>query len=221
MLADNLHIGKDCWEGSSLVISDGAAIPAATFESYPIVSSIVILFCLLYVILFIGNIILATGISFRSIFRHLSLEEIAGNNSSLGALNFASVLCVPVLALLLDFRNLSPLNLLYILSALVGYFAVKAGRFSLMGWLRKCPEAAQLLSINNRVHLVVCTILALPAFFIRVKLYIPVLLLAVLASYLVKGFKIFASNKLPILFWFLYLCALEIPTVAAIVGILV
>ena len=213
-------IGQDCWQTSSLMTVVGDNFPSAVVESHPALTTYALLFCLLYFLIFVENSFISILISYRSLFNTLALDDTLANKNLTYAINNTALLCLPVLALTLYFMNVAQLNFIFILLLLAAFTLVHIGLFLLTGWLKRCPEMMRTLSICDRIYLIVFTTMALvlmvifrvaggvSAFVGGTALAVIVFLLFILLS--VRSFKIFRENNCSILFWFLYLCTLEI-----------
>ena len=213
-------IGQDCWQTSSLMTVVGDNFPSAVVESHPALTTYALLFCLLYFLIFVENSFISILISYRSLFNTLALDDTLANKNLTYAINNTALLCLPVLALTLYFLNVSQLNFIFILLLLVAFTLLHIGLFLLTGWLKRCPDMMRTLSVCDRIYLIVFTTVALVlmvafrlaggvrASVAGAALAVIVFLLFILRS--VRSFKIFRENNCSILFWFLYLCTLEI-----------
>ena len=213
-------IGSDCWQSSSLMTVIGDNFPATVMESHPALTTYALLFCLLYFLMFVENSFIAIVISWRSLFNRLALEDTLANKNLTYAINNTAILCMPLLALALYFLNVSQLNFIFILAAMAGFVLLHIGLFLLAGWLKRCPEMMRTLQICDRIYVIVFTTVALlvllagrlpfdlsakaSAIILAVTLFLLFILLSI------RSFKIFKENSCSILFWFLYLCTLEI-----------
>lgn len=198
----------------------GDNFPSAVVESHPALTTYALLFCLLYFLIFVENSFISILISYRSLFNTLALDDTLANKNLTYAINNTALLCLPVLALTLYFMNVAQLNFIFILLLLAAFTLVHLGLFLLTGWLKRCPEMMRTLSICDRIYLIVFTTMALVLMAIfrlfggvsasvgGATLAVIVFLLFILLS--IRSFKIFKENNCSILFWFLYLCTLEI-----------
>ena len=198
----------------------GDNFPSAVVESHPALTTYALLFCLLYFLIFVENSFISILISYRSLFNTLALDDTLANKNLTYAINNTALLCLPVLALTLYFLNVSQLNFIFILLLLVAFTLLHIGLFLLTGWLKRCPDMMRTLSVCDRIYLIVFTTVALVlmvafrlaggvrASVAGAALAVIVFLLFILLS--VRSFKIFRENNCSILFWFLYLCTLEI-----------
>ncbi len=213
-------IGWDCWQSSELMTAVGDNFPAAVVESHPALTTYALLLCLLYFMIFVENSFIAIMISWRSLFNRLALEDTLANKNLTYAINNTTLLCLPLLALALYFLNVSQLNFIFILVALAVFTIVHIGLSLLVGWLRVCPEMMRTLRICDRIYVIVFTTVALLLLLVEslagitdgrigiIVLGITLFILFILLS--IRSFKIFSENSCSILFWFLYLCTLEI-----------
>ena len=213
-------IGEDCWQSSALMTVIGENFPATVVESHPALTTYALLLCLLYFLIFVENSFIAIMISWRSLFNRLALEDTLANKNLTYAINNTALLCLPLLALSLYFLNVSPLNFVFILVALAVFTLVHMGLFLLAGWLRACPDMMRTLKICDRIYVIVFTSVALLLLLVEsltglsdgkiglIVLGVAFIVLFILLSF--RSFKIFSENSCSILFWFLYLCTLEI-----------
>ena len=213
-------IGSDCWQSSSLMTMIGDNFPSAIMESHPALTTYALLICLLYFLIFVENSFIAIIISWRAMFNRLALEDTLANKNLTYAINNTAILCLPLLALSLYFMNISQLNFVFILVAMAVFVLIHIGLFLLTGWLKRCPELMRTLQICDRIYVIVFTTVALlvllvgrmafdlPSTACSIILAVTLFLLFILLS--VRSFKIFRENNFSILFWFLYLCTLEI-----------
>ena len=220
-------IGSDCWQSSSLMTVIGDNFPSAVMESHPALTTYALLICLLYFLIFVENSFIAILISWKSLFNRLALEDTLANKNLTYAINNTSLLCLPLLSLCLYFMNISKLNFVFILASLAIFVLVHIGCFLLAGWLKRCPELMRTLQICDRIYVIVFTTVALlvlltgrlpfdiPSAASTIILAVTLFLLFILLS--VRSFKIFAENNCSILFWFLYLCTLEILPLALLI----
>lgn len=213
-------IGQDCWRSSELMTVAGENFPSAIVESHPALTTYALLLCLLYFLIFVENSFISIVISWRSLGGRLALEDTLANKNLIYAINNTSLLCIPLLALMLYFLNVSPLNFVFILTALALFALIHIGLYHLVGWLKYRPDLMRTLSICSRMHLIVFTTVSLlllavdsivgglPGSFSALFLLVVFAILFILRS--VRSFRIFAENNCSLLFWFLYLCTLEI-----------
>lgn len=213
-------IGQDCWQTSSLMTVVGDNFPTAVVESHPALTTYALLFCLLYFLIFVENSFISILISYRSLFNRLALDDTLANKNLTYAINNTALLCLPVLALTLYFLNVSGLNFVFILALLVAFTLVHIGLFLLVGWLKRCPEMMRALAVCDRIYIIVFTTIALLLLLIFrlaggvsprvsfIALSVVAFLLFIVLSF--RSFKIFQENNSSFLFWFLYLCTLEI-----------
>lgn len=198
----------------------GDNFPSAVVESHPALTTYAMLLCLLYFMIFVENSFISIVISWRSLAGRLALEDTLANKNLIYAINSTALLCIPLLALLLYFLNVSPLNFVFILLALALFALVHLGLYLLVGWLKYCPELMRTLSICCRMHLIVFTTVALvlmpidllagglPGKFSAIFLGSVFLVLFLMRA--ARSFRFFRENNCSLLFWFLYLCTLEI-----------
>lgn len=198
----------------------GDNFPSAIMESHPALTTYALLICLLYFLIFVENSFIAIIISWRAMFNRLALEDTLANKNLTYAINNTAILCLPLLALSLYFMNISQLNFVFILVAMAVFVLIHIGLFLLTGWLKRCPELMRTLQICDRIYVIVFTTVALlvllvgrmafdlPSTACSIILAVTLFLLFILLS--VRSFKIFRENNFSILFWFLYLCTLEI-----------
>ena len=220
-------IGSDCWQSSSLMTVIGDNFPSSVMESHPALTTYALLICLLYFLIFVENSFIAIVISWKSLFNRLALEDTLANKNLTYAINNTALLCLPLLSLCLYFMNISKLNFVFILAALAAFALVHIGLCLLAGWLKRCPERMRTLQICDRIYVIVFTTVALlvllagrlpfdiSASASTIILAAVLFLLFILLS--VRSFKIFAENNCSILFWFLYLCTLEILPLALLI----
>ena len=220
-------IGSDCWQSSSLMTVIGDNFPSSVMESHPALTTYALLICLLYFLIFVENSFIAIVISWKSLFNRLALEDTLANKNLTYAINNTALLCLPLLSLCLYFMNISKLNFVFILAALAAFALVHIGLCLLAGWLKRCPEMMRTLQICDRIYVIVFTTVALlvllagrlpfdiSASASTIILAAVLFLLFILLS--VRSFKIFAENNCSILFWFLYLCTLEILPLALLI----
>lgn len=213
-------IGSDCWQSSSLMTVIGDNFPAAVMESHPALTTYALLFCLLYFLIFVENSFIAIVISWKALFNRLALEDTLANKNLTYAINNTAIICLPLLALSLYFLNISQLNFVFILAALACFVLLHIGCFVLAGWLKRCPEMMRTLQICDRIYIIVFTSVALLVLLAgrlpfdlstsssTIILAVTLFLMFILLS--IRSFKIFKENNCSILFWFLYLCTLEI-----------
>lgn len=213
-------IGSDCWQSSELMTVIGDNFPSTVMESHPALTTYALLLCLLYFLIFVENSFIAILLSWRSLFNRLALEDTMANKNLTYAINNTALLCLPLLALAFYFLNISQLNFIFILAMLAGFAVLHIGLMLLTGWLKRCPEMMRTLQICDRVYVIVFTTVALlvllagrlpfdlPYAASAIILGVTLLILFILLS--VRSFKIFKENNCSILFWFLYLCTLEI-----------
>lgn len=213
-------IGQDCWQQSTLMTVLGDNFPSAVVESHPALTTYALLFCLLYFLIFVENSFISILISYRSLFNTLALDDTLANKNLTYAINNTALLCLPVLALVLYFMNVSQMNFIFILAALAAFTLVHIGLFHLAGWLKRCPDLMRTLAVCDRIYLIVFTTLSLVALLIfslvggvstkvaAITLSVIFLLLFILLA--IRSLKIFKENNSSILFWFFYLCTLEI-----------
>ena len=213
-------IGQDCWQSSELMTVVGDNFPSAVIESHPALTTYALLLCLLYFMVFVENSFISILISWRSLFNRIALEDTLANKNLIYAINNTALLCVPTLSLVIYFLNISPLNFVFILAAMAVFVLVHLGLFLLVGWLKYCPEMMRTVSICGRMHLIVLTTVSL-LLLIVVRLtgitssVFPTVFLAAVFGLLfilraTRSLRIFKENNYSILFWFLYLCTLEI-----------
>ena len=213
-------IGRDCWSGSELMTVVGDNFPSAVVESHPALTTYALLLCLLYFLIFVENSFIAIMISYRALFNRLALEDTLANKNLTYAINNTALLCLPVLALVLYFLNVSKLHFVFILAALAVFTLVHIGLFLLAGWLKYCPEMFRVLSICDRIYLIVFTTASLlllllgrvagfPAATVS-TIVLPIFIIFLFILLAIRSRKIFAENNCSLLFWFLYLCTLEI-----------
>ena len=213
-------IGQDCWQASRLVTVAGDNFPSAVVESHPALTTYALLLCLLYFLIFVENSFIAILISYRSMFNKLALEDTLANKNLTYAINNTALLCIPTLALALYFLDFSPLNFVFIIALLAGYAAVHLGLLVLVGWLKSCPEMMRTLGICDRIYLIVFTTAALVLLLVTrltgdlgttpVRIVLLALAGLLFIVLILRSFKIFRENNYSILFWFLYLCTLEV-----------
>ena len=213
-------IGQDCWLASSLMTVVGDNFPSTVVESHPALTTYALLFCLLYFLIFVENSFIAILISYRALFNRLALDDTLANKNLTYAINNTALLCLPILALTLYFMNVSQLNFIFILALLVAFTLVHIGLFHLVGWLKRCPEMMRTLAVCDRIYVIVFTTVALILLLVfrlvggvspkvsLITLAAVVFLLFIVLAF--RSFKIFKENNSSFLFWFLYLCTLEI-----------
>ena len=224
-------IGEDCWQSSDLMTVVGENFPSAVIESHPALTTYALLLCLLYFMIFVENSFFSIVISWRSLFNRIALEDTLANKNLIYAINNTALLCIPTVALVLYFLNVSPLNFVFILAALAAYALVHLGLFLLVGWLEYCPEMMRTISICGRMHLIVFTTMSLLLLVgmriasVQATLFSTIFLAAVLALLFilraVRSRRIFAENNFSLLFWFLYLCTLEILPLGLLICVLI
>ncbi len=232
MLAPLLQtIGTECWKGSSLIVENAADIPTVMFESTPAVVSYVILATLIYFIFFIGSITISEAISFGSIFNAAGLSDTMQNKNLINAVSYTAIFCIPVLALVIYQENLSPMNFLFILLALAAFLVLRSCLFGLTGWMKNCTEMLRKVSMNIRMHLIVFTTLA--ALSLVISYLVPSVSVRVVGWYVAavgaicfilcnaRNAKIFLEENYSLLFWFLYLCTLEILPLGLLISALI
>ena len=215
-----LAIGKDCWQSSTLMTVAGDNFPPAVMESHPAITTYALLLCLLYFMIFVENSFFSIVTSWRSLFNRIALEDTLANKNLIYAINNTVLLCIPLLALVVYFLNVTPMHFVFILCALVVFCAVHIGLFLLVGWLKSCMEMMRAVSICGRMHLIVFTTVAVALLAVfRIadiqSSHIAAIVLAVALGALfilraVRSRRIFAENNCSLLFWILYLCTLEI-----------
>jgi hypothetical protein len=213
-------IGQDCWQSSDLMTVVGDNFPSAVVESHPALTTYALLLCLLYFMIFVENSFFSILISWRSLFNRIALEDTLANKNLIYAINNTALLCIPTLALVVYFLNVSPLNFVFILLALAAFTLVHLGLFLLVGWLKYCPEMMRTISICGRMHLIVFTTMALLLLMVvrvaHITSALPATIFLGAAMFLLfilraaRSRRIFAENNCSLLFWFLYLCTLEI-----------
>ena len=223
-------IGQDCWQASELMTVAGDGFPAAVVESHPALTTYALLLCLLYFLIFVENSFIAILISWRSLFNKLALEDTLASQNLTYAINNTALLCIPTLGLTLYFLNFSPLNFIFILAALAVYTLIHMGLFYLVGWLKYCPEMMRTLSVCDRIYLIVFTTISLvlllvtrftaPMSVATVRIVLLALFSVVFVVLIIRSFKIFRENNYSILFWFLYLCTLEILPIGLLICVL-
>lgn len=224
-------IGTECWKGSSLIVDNAADFPTVVFESTPAIVSYVILATLIYFIFFIGSITISEAISFGSLFNAARLSDTVNNKNLVNAVRYTAIFCIPVLALVIYRENLSPMNFLFILLALVGFILVRSCLFALVGWMKHCTEMLKTVSMNIRMHLIVFTTLA--ALSLVISSLVPSVPVRAIGWYVavigaicfilcnIRNAKIFLEENYSLLFWFLYLCTLEILPVGLLISALI
>lgn len=231
MLASLLQtIGTECWKGSSLIVGNSSDIPSVMFESTPSVVSYVILATIIYFIFFISSISISEVISFGSLFNATRLSDTMQNKNLINAVSFTTLFCVPLLALVIYYENLSPLNFLFILLALMAYAVLRFCLVSMTGWMKKCSDMMHTVSMNYRMHLIVFTTVAslsliissaFPSLNFRYGWYVAAVGAVCFILYSVRNAKIFLEENYSLLFWFLYLCTLEILPLGLLINVLV
>lgn len=222
-------IGQDCWQSSTLMTLAGEIPPAVT-ESHPAATTYALLLCLIYFMIFVESSFFSVAISWRSLFNRIALEDTIANKNLIYSINNTVLLCIPLLALVLYFLNVSQMHFIFILCALVVFGAVHYGLFMLVGWLKQCIEMMRAVSICGRMHLVVFTTFALVLLAVfalagihsaraaTIALAAAFGLLFILRAY--RSRRIFAENNFSLLFWFLYLCTLEILPLGVLICVL-
>lgn len=224
-------IGQDCWQSSDLMTVVGDNFPSAVVESHPALTTYALLLCLLYFMIFVENSFFSILISWRSLFNRIALEDTLANKNLIYAINNTALLCIPTLALVVYFLNVSPLNFVFILLALAAFTLVHLGLFLLVGWLKYCPEMMRTISICGRMHLIVFTTMALLLLMVvrvaHIASALPATIFLVAAMFLLfilraaRSRRIFAENNCSLLFWFLYLCTLEILPLGLLICVLI
>ena len=213
-------IGQDCWQASRLMTVAGENFPSAVVESHPALTTYALLACLLYFLIFVENSFIAILISYRSMFNKLALEDTLANKNLTYAINNTALLCLPTLALALYFLNFSPLNFVFIIALLAVYAVLHFCLLCLAGWLKYCSEMMRTLEICDRIYLIVFTTVSLLVLLVTrftgdigteaIRMLMTGLFLVLFIVLSVRSFKIFRENNYSILFWFLYLCTLEV-----------
>ena len=232
MLASLLNtIGTECWKGSSLIVGDASGFPTVMFESTPAIVSYVILATLIYFVFIINNITISEAISFGSLFNATRFSDTIQNKALVNAITYTAIFCIPVIALVVYMENISPLGFLFVLLALVAFLVARSCLFALTGWMKNCTEMLRKVSVNIRMHLIVFTTLAALTFL--VSSFVPSVPAKVIGWYVAavgvicfalcnaRSAKIFLEENYSILFWFFYLCTLEILPVGLLISALI
>ncbi len=224
-------IGQECWQSSSLMTAIGEDFPSAVVESHPALTTYALLFCLLYFLIFAENSLIAILISCRSLLNSLVLEDTLSNKNLTYAIGNTALLCLPTLALTLYFLDLSSLNFIFILAALSAFTLVHLGLRLLSGWLKHAREMFRAIGVCDRICLIIYTgllLLLLPfyRYFHLLDRGGAAAAAAISGAFLLimlaqKSFKIFKGNNFSILFWFLYLCALEVLPLGLLIRVLI
>ncbi len=224
-------IGQECWQSSVLMTVAGECYPSAVTESHPAVAIIALMLCLVYFMIFMENSFFSIVISWQSLFNRIALEDALGNKNLIYAINNTVLLCIPLLALVLYFLDVTHIHFLFIFAALAATALLQMGLALLVGWLKQCPELMLAVGTCSRMHKIVFTTIALTLLALfwvtgvhsveagRIMLLLALAVLFILRA--VRTYRLFTENNCSLLFWFLYLCTLEILPLGALICVLI
>lgn len=210
----------EVWRGSSKIAAYADPLASSAEPGYNWLTTILVLAALLYGIYFFHQIVLASSLSLKTFFGSSNkLQNICENQTSLASVNATSIVCLPVLAMLIYVRDWSSLSITYIFAAFAAFLLLRVIGFEIMAWYKGTRAVFDTIRSSGRVTLVVASLLSVPAFLIPLlfgqgtapfaRIYFIAVLAVCFAMYCVRACKYLLEAGFSIFFCFLYLCALE------------
>lgn len=210
----------DVWPGSSKVASYADSLGTVAEPGYTWLTTILVLAVLVYCIYFFHQIVLASTLSLKTFFGSASkLQGICENQISLSSVNSTSIVCLPVIAMLIYVRDWSSLSIAGIFVALAAYLVLRVIGFEVMSWYKGTRSVFDTIRNSGRVALVVASLLAIPAFLIPLlfgqgttgfaRIYFIAVIAVCFALYCIRACKYLLEAGFSYFFCFLYLCTLE------------
>lgn len=221
MMTTFLQTLDNAWPGSSKIAAYANSLAGTSAPAYNWLTTILVLVALLYCIYFFHRIILASSLSINTFFgSSTKLQSICENQTSLSAVNATSIICLPVLAMLVYARGWTSLNILYIFAMIAAYLLLRVFLFQFTAWYKDSPGIFEIIRNSGRVALVVASLLSIPAFLVPLlfsngtdgfaRIYLIVVLAVCYVMYCTRACKYLLEAGFSIFFCFLYLCALEL-----------
>lgn len=210
----------EVWPGSSKIAAYADSLGAAAEPGYNWLTTILVLATLLYGIYFFHQIVLASSLSLKTFFGSSSkLQNICDNQTSLSSVNATSIVCLPVVAMLIYVRDWSSMSIPTLFIAFAAYLLLRVTGFEIMAWYKGTRGVFDTIRSSGRVTLVVASLLSVPAFLIPLlfgqgtaafaRIYFVAVLAVCFAMYCARACKYLLEAGFSIFFCFLYLCALE------------
>jgi|GEM_PF-2209569 hypothetical protein len=229
---DSLRTAREVWESSRFILGNdmSAFEPVAQSGINPAVLWIFIALIVIVLIMFkrwstgvVGSFFLLSG-SKRS-------QELFGENYYLESSMLALIVGIPFYAFTLVYTGVSRYTLEWTFVVLVALLVFRLLAFRIAGWLSNRRNEFKMAG-NYRTGIFLC-ILYVSLLVLLVKAFFPnmgpgtaAIMLGIAASvgiivYFIQNYRIFISSGVSHIFWFLYLCGLEILPIGVVVKVLV
>ncbi|MBR5736480.1 MAG: DUF4271 domain-containing protein [Bacteroidales bacterium] len=222
----------EAWPGSSKIAEYAEHFGTVPAPGYSWPTTILVLFMVFYCILYFNRIVLASSLSLNTFFNSSDkIQNICENQTSLSAVNRTSVICLPVILMLVYTRGWTSLSLAYLCAAFIAYLLVRVLCFAFIGWYKGTTSVFDTIRNSGRVTLVATTLLSLPAFVIPMLFgegsydFAKTIFFAVVsccyAMYCARACKYLLEAGFSIFFCFLYLCAFEFLPAGLLIGAII
>lgn len=229
-MVDSLHTIERCWEGSCLYFdgNDGFTAPAMA-DSERFVAAAVAL-TLIAAVVFLRRELTGVSMSFKSIFNIRRLHSVEENKYYESSCDITFFIAVPVLSLILFRSGLFTASFRVIFIVLASFCLLHWSLCRYVAWLRGFREPLLSVSRCARMAVTVVAVLLLPmagACYLSPDIsrdmifwYNVSVAGAVYIIYLTRTCQILIPSGFSHLFWFLYLCALELIPLGTVLGVL-
>ena len=224
------HAIDECWKASELIFNGQSAAPMLAPGTDPAFMSYMVLGCVMLFLVFIKSERIAFPLSFQAIYLRTTIDDIYGNQNLRNAFNITSIVCYPIIALMLYRSGIFSQGLARILIALPLFMLLRTFLQSYAVWLRGGADAMSAIRNSSQVYFVALTAATLPVFAIVylfpssvggfAKYYVILVFAIVYSIYLLTSRKIIMQSDCSLFFRILYLCALELVPFGLLISVL-
>ena len=208
------------WEGSTLVLKNvtGTAVAAQSLSDKILILCVVL--CIAVLILFFKRYVEGVISSVRSCMSYNRALETFNNKRAISSMYLAFVLSVPFYALAISRSGVSTIKEWWIFIIIVLFFIFRHLVYVTAGWLTAKKEPFKVLENTSTSCFVIIMFLSILALAVvelfpslnrgGARIYLAIVYVIGILVYFARSFKIFGLSGFSNIFWFLYLCSLEI-----------
>ncbi|MBQ0124586.1 MAG: DUF4271 domain-containing protein [Bacteroidales bacterium] len=215
-----LDMAVEPWEGSMLVLKNVTGTTVAVQSLSDKILILCVVLCLAVLVFFFKIYMEGVISSAQTCMSYNRASETFNNKRAINSMYLAFVLSVPFYALAISRSGVSAMKEWWVLVTISLFFIFRHLAYVTAGWLTAKKEPFKVLENTATgcfVLIMSLSILALAAVELfpsidrnRVAIYLATVYGIGILVYFARSFKIFGLSGFSIIFWFLYLCSLEI-----------
>lgn len=228
---DSVKSINQLWSSTTKIVTDSTPLPVSKYEDLQnnLMSGIIFAF-FIALIIFSREILVITPAITKTLFsykNHIKLEEKLGLTNQRNIVAMLSVFYIPLIILLIAGKTIEaetgmfkPYFYLASVGVLLSYWILKKTMFGLISWITREKNAFYMIEKFSYNHIILLSLLSFVIFIVLLAdpsiseqtLFMCLLAIAlfVYSIYLIRTCQIIIKHSFSIIFYILYLCAVEL-----------